>query len=355
MNDNSGHPLGKRRMLQRITVGLVLLMALVPAQPGVAGPFEEGVTAYDQGQFDAAFRLWLALAEQGHAAAQFNVAVMYEKGSGVAQDSAEAARWYLAAAKQGDAEAQYKVGLLYETGTGVTEDLAEARKWYAALIATPLKDKVSLAAKQRARERLATIAPAAQEVIPYEGGRFVIVSSQVGKCVIALQGVINGDAKWKFDDVVARSAKLGCDSPWVMLESPGGLTSDGFSLGRELRTHRFRTITRYECASACASVFLGGVERVLAGSRAGIGLHQAALVNGNTRKCDTGMDRSMRDFRLYLAFVIPATSTQVMDVIRQTSCNAIEWTSGQRALDLGIATSLQSQDVDIFGPEAARR
>jgi hypothetical protein len=44
-----------------------------------------------------------------------------------------------------------------------------------------------------------------------------------------------------------------------------------------------------------------------------------------------------------------------MDVIRHTSCNDIEWTSGQRALDLGIATSLYSEDADIFGPEAARR
>jgi len=355
VNGNSGQPYGKGGALQRITVGLVLLMALAVAQPGVAGPFEEGLTAYDQGQFDTAFRLWLALAEQGHAAAQFNVAVMYEKGSGIAQDPAEAARWYLAAAKQGDAEAQYKVGMLYEMGTGVTADLVEARKWYAALIATPLKDEVSLAAKQRARERLAAIAPATQEVIPYDGGRFVIASSQEGQCLIALQGVINGDAKWTFDDVITRSAKLGCDRPWVMLESPGGLLSDGFSLGRELRTQGFRTITRYDCASACASVFLGGVERVLAGSRARIGLHQAALVNGNTRTCDTETDRSMRDFRRYLAFVIPSTSTQVMDVIRQTSCNAIEWTSGQRALDLGIATSLHSKDVDIFGPAAARR
>src|SRR6476660_9906699 len=104
-------------MLQRITAGLVLLIALVLAEPCVAGAFEEGLTAYDQGQFETAFRLWLPLAEQGHVAAQFNVAVMYEKGSGVARDSAEAARWFLAAAKQGDADAQYKVAMLYETGT----------------------------------------------------------------------------------------------------------------------------------------------------------------------------------------------------------------------------------------------
>ena len=74
-----------------------------------AGPYEDGVAAYDQGRFDAAFALWLPLAESGHAAAQFNVAVLFEKGQGVTQDLAEAARWYTKAAEQGDAEAQYDV------------------------------------------------------------------------------------------------------------------------------------------------------------------------------------------------------------------------------------------------------
>jgi ATP-dependent protease ClpP protease subunit len=342
----------------RATAGLVLLAASLLAQPGMAGPFEDGLTAYDQGKLDAAFRLWLPLAEQGHAAAQFNVAVMYENGTGVAQDSAQAARWYLEAAKRGEADAQYKVGTLYESGTGVTKDLAEARKWYDALVTSPRKDKVSLAAKQRARERLVAIMPAAQEIIPYRDGRFVIVSSQEGKCVIALQGEIDKDATYKFDEVVARSEQLGCDKPWLMLESPGGLLFDGLSFGRQLRMHGFRTITRYECASACAIIFMGGVERVLAGSRATIGLHQAAYVNPETNKrsCDIGMDSpSMHDLRRYISFAVPATSSQVMDVIAHTSCNNITWVSGQRALDLGLATSLASEGADIFGPKAARK
>jgi hypothetical protein len=36
-----------------------------------------------------------------------------------------------------------------------------------------------------------------------------------------------------------------------------------------------------------------------------------------------------------------------MDVIANTSCNDFEWTSGQRALDLGIATSLAAEDADV--------
>jgi phosphoribosylamine-glycine ligase len=53
--------------------------------------------------------------------------------------------------------------------------------------------------------------------------------------------------------------------------------------------------------------------------------------------------------------VIPETSSQVLDVITHTSCNDITYVSGARALDLGVATSLASEDADIFGPKAARK
>ncbi len=41
----------------------------------------------------------------GFAAAQFNLGYKFEKGQGVAQDTAEAIRWYRLAAAQGDAVA----------------------------------------------------------------------------------------------------------------------------------------------------------------------------------------------------------------------------------------------------------
>ena len=42
-------------------------------------------------------------AEQGNAAAQYNLGVMYDNGEGVPQDYAEAAKWYRLAAEQGEA------------------------------------------------------------------------------------------------------------------------------------------------------------------------------------------------------------------------------------------------------------
>ena len=123
--------------MRRITLACALTVAF--AFGGIARPsaFEDGVTAYDHGQFQTALGLWLPLAEHGDVAAQYNVAVMYEKGTGVAVDEAAAARWYLAAANQGEADSQYRIAQRYESGTGVTKDAGEAEKWYAALAANP--------------------------------------------------------------------------------------------------------------------------------------------------------------------------------------------------------------------------
>ncbi len=51
-------------------------------------------------------------AEQGDAAAQFNLGVMYSFGDGVLQDDKEAVRWYRKSAEQGVAEAQYNLGVI---------------------------------------------------------------------------------------------------------------------------------------------------------------------------------------------------------------------------------------------------
>jgi TPR repeat protein len=44
-------------------------------------------------------------ADQGYAAAQYNLGVCYDNGGGVVQDKAEAVKWYRKAADQGNVEA----------------------------------------------------------------------------------------------------------------------------------------------------------------------------------------------------------------------------------------------------------
>ena len=69
-------------------------------------------------------------AEQGHAAAQSNLGVMYTNGQGVPQDDGEAVKWYRAAAEQGHAGAQSNLGISYANGQGVPQDDGEAVKWF---------------------------------------------------------------------------------------------------------------------------------------------------------------------------------------------------------------------------------
>ena len=76
------------------------------------------------------FRETLQLAEQGNAAAQFNLGVMYAYGQGVRQDDAEAVRWYRQAAEQRYAEAQYNLGAMYFTGGGVHQDFHLSKEWF---------------------------------------------------------------------------------------------------------------------------------------------------------------------------------------------------------------------------------
>ncbi len=113
--------------MQRLVLVVALLCALaVPARAG----FDEGLAAYERGDYAAALREFLPLAEQGDATAQFALGLMYDNGEGVPQDDAEAAKWYRRAAEQGDASAQYNLGVMYDNGYGVPQDHAEAVKWY---------------------------------------------------------------------------------------------------------------------------------------------------------------------------------------------------------------------------------
>ena len=68
-------------------------------------------------------------AEQGTAAAQFNLGGLYYDGEGVPQDYGEAVRWYRLAADQGYAAAQHLLAAMYAYGHGVPQDYGEALRW----------------------------------------------------------------------------------------------------------------------------------------------------------------------------------------------------------------------------------
>ena len=97
-----------------IIIGVALIYLLAPARQPSAGAMAE----------------LKARAEEGAAAAQNNLGVLYTKGRDVPSDYAEAARWFRKAAEQGNAAAQSNLGNLYATGHGVAKDYAEAAIWF---------------------------------------------------------------------------------------------------------------------------------------------------------------------------------------------------------------------------------
>lgn len=71
-------------------------------------------------------------AENGDAAAEYEIAIRYAEGRGVSQSFEQAARWFERAANKGLAPAQYRLGSLYEKGQGVKKDVEASRRLYTA-------------------------------------------------------------------------------------------------------------------------------------------------------------------------------------------------------------------------------
>jgi hypothetical protein len=61
----------------------------------------------------------------------YNVGLLYESGSGVTSDDAEALAWFRKAAERGYASAMHSIGTMYAEGRAVEADPVEALAWYS--------------------------------------------------------------------------------------------------------------------------------------------------------------------------------------------------------------------------------
>lgn len=74
---------------------------------------------------------WLHLAaENGVAAAQFDIGAMYGNGIGYEKNHSKAVMWYRKSAQQGYDKGQFSLGVMYYNGMGVEQDYDEAEKWF---------------------------------------------------------------------------------------------------------------------------------------------------------------------------------------------------------------------------------
>jgi TPR repeat protein len=114
-------------MKRRFSVGGLVLAAQIWSVTGAfAGPWEDGMAAYNRGDYVPAMAVFRALAEQGNAEAQTLLGVMYRRGQGVKRSSARAYLWFNRAASGGNARAKTE---LREVSRGMTaEELAKAKE-----------------------------------------------------------------------------------------------------------------------------------------------------------------------------------------------------------------------------------
>jgi hypothetical protein len=119
----------KKIAMNRGVTGLLTLFALCFSCLVEAG-LDEGVAAMERNDYEAAFREFQPLADQGVAEAQFMLGLLYSDGRGVAKNPAKAVSLYRDAAEQGLAHAQHSLGDMYFLGVGVAENNAEAMNWY---------------------------------------------------------------------------------------------------------------------------------------------------------------------------------------------------------------------------------
>ena len=114
--------------IKKIITGLTLALLL---SSGVASAdYNSAYSAYESGDYKAAFKEMLPVAEEGHVDAQYWVADMYRNGKGIQKNLSAAAQWYTKSAEQGDRWAQYNLGVMYDLGEGVLENDKTAVKWY---------------------------------------------------------------------------------------------------------------------------------------------------------------------------------------------------------------------------------
>src|ERR1043166_2203620 len=81
------------------------------------------------GRPSEALQFFSKAAESDDPQGQCDLALMYQRGTGVERDGAEALKWFRKAADRGDPRGQYFLSRLYERGDCVAKDETQAAKW----------------------------------------------------------------------------------------------------------------------------------------------------------------------------------------------------------------------------------
>lgn len=104
-------------------------LLLLPFTPLKGASFEEGVAAYDRGQYHDAYTIFYTLAELGHPDALNNLGTLYQTGKGVTKNYHYALKAYERAAHVGHINGAYNASNLTRLGIGTQKAMDRAYAW----------------------------------------------------------------------------------------------------------------------------------------------------------------------------------------------------------------------------------
>jgi TPR repeat protein len=111
----------------RFILAAVVALGVTGTAGEASAGFAEAMAAYRVADYRRAYEEFLPLAENGMAAAQYKLGLMYENGRGVPRDLAQAEEWYARAAEQGYSSAQYNLGFVHYS----QNDMAGTTEWWS--------------------------------------------------------------------------------------------------------------------------------------------------------------------------------------------------------------------------------
>ena len=76
-------------MVKKIILGFGIFATLL-----FGATLQDGLNAFEKGDYKTAFTIFEDLAKKGDAKAQYNLGIMYDNGEGVRQDKKRAKEWF---------------------------------------------------------------------------------------------------------------------------------------------------------------------------------------------------------------------------------------------------------------------
>ncbi len=139
----------------------------------MTGIYNNGVSAYENGDYENAVKFYQIAAECGHVAAQCNLGYCYQTGQGCEQDIKKAVRYYRMAAEQGSGVAELNLAVCYLRGEGgLSYSYKKANEYLRAAEGHGITRATEILAENKARrkKKLAQRVYAASSAILARGG-----------------------------------------------------------------------------------------------------------------------------------------------------------------------------------------